>query len=127
MTYVISGKCCNDASCVSVCPVDCIHPTPAEREFGSSDMLYIDPETCIECGSCVAVCPVDAIFSEDRLPEESRTFLDINAAFYANRTPQDFAVESTLRPRSVNRDRAHFVSRPRQVTSPHVPLCDPAS
>ncbi|MGW0021487.1 4Fe-4S binding protein [Rhodococcus sp. NPDC003382] len=106
MTYVISGKCCNDASCVSVCPVDCIHPTPAEREFGSSDMLYIDPETCIECGSCVAVCPVDAIFSEDRLPEESRTFLDINAAFYANRTPQDFAVESTLRPRSVNRDRA---------------------
>ena len=30
MAYVITQPCCNDACCVDVCPVNCIHPTPDE-------------------------------------------------------------------------------------------------
>lgn len=46
MAYVITQACCNDASCVSVC--HCIHPTPDEPEFATTEMLYIDPQTCID-------------------------------------------------------------------------------
>ncbi len=28
MAYVITQNCCKDASCIPVCPVDCIHPDP---------------------------------------------------------------------------------------------------
>lgn len=35
MPYVITQNCCNDASCVQVCPVDCIHPAPDEPGFGT--------------------------------------------------------------------------------------------
>lgn len=45
MPYVITQACCNDAGCVSVCPANCIHPTPAEPEFLTADMLYIDDGT----------------------------------------------------------------------------------
>ncbi|WP_216915875.1 4Fe-4S dicluster domain-containing protein, partial [Nocardia noduli] len=33
MAYVITQRCCNDASCVSECPVDCIRPTPDQPDF----------------------------------------------------------------------------------------------
>ncbi len=42
MAYVITQTCCNDASCVSACPVNCIHPTPEEAEFATTEMLYIE-------------------------------------------------------------------------------------
>ncbi|MCI0630169.1 MAG: ferredoxin family protein, partial [Phycisphaerales bacterium] len=64
MTHVIAEPCIGtkDASCVEVCPVDCIHPTKDEAPtFEKSEMLYIDPETCIDCGLCVDECPVQAI------------------------------------------------------------------
>ena len=32
MAFAITQNCCSDASCVSVCPVNCIHPTPDEPE-----------------------------------------------------------------------------------------------
>ncbi|MEU2594817.1 hypothetical protein ABZ630_29415, partial [Streptomyces albidoflavus] len=35
---------CNDATCVAVCPVNCIHPTPEERAFGSTEMLHSTSE-----------------------------------------------------------------------------------
>ena len=54
MAFAITQTCCNDATCVSVCPVNCIHPTPEERAFGSTEMLHIDPKTCIDCGACAA-------------------------------------------------------------------------
>ena len=60
MTYVITQNCCKDASCVAVCPVNCIHPAPGENAFGSTTMLYIDPKVCIDCGACADACPVDA-------------------------------------------------------------------
>ena len=46
MAYVIAEPCIGtkDNSCVEVCPVDCIHPTPDEPDYEKVEMLYIDPE-----------------------------------------------------------------------------------
>ncbi|TQM30346.1 FAD-dependent oxidoreductase [Nocardia bhagyanarayanae] len=82
MAYVITQRCCNDASCVSECPVDCIRPTPDQPEFATTEMLYIDPDTCIDCGACVDACPVEAIYAEDDLPASLARFRDINAAYF---------------------------------------------
>ncbi|MFC4125927.1 FAD-dependent oxidoreductase [Nocardia rhizosphaerae] len=82
MAYVITQRCCNDASCVTECPVDCIRPTPDQPEFATAEMLYIDPDTCIDCGACVDACPVDAIFSEDDLPASLARYREINAAYF---------------------------------------------
>ncbi|MDF4249016.1 FAD-dependent oxidoreductase [Streptomyces sp. WMMB303] len=84
MTYAISQNCCNDATCVSVCPVNCIHPTPGERDFGSTEMLYIDPAACIDCGACADACPVDAVFPVENLTGPQRAYAEINAAYYAD-------------------------------------------
>ena len=66
MAYVIAEPCIGtkDNSCVEVCPVDCIHPTPDEPDYDSVEMLYIDPEECIDFDACVEACPVDACFAE---------------------------------------------------------------
>ncbi len=84
MAYVINEPCIatKDTSCVEVCPVDCIHPTPGESDFDSVDQLYIDPEECIDCDACVEACPVDAITSEDQVPGEWKQYIEINAAYY---------------------------------------------
>ncbi|MGB8407691.1 MAG: FAD-dependent oxidoreductase [Mycobacterium sp.] len=79
MAYVITQNCCKDASCVSVCPVDCIRPSAGSS---STDMLYIDPDTCIDCGACMEECPVDAIHYEGDLPPELARFRDINSAYF---------------------------------------------
>ena len=87
MAYVIAEPCIGtkDNSCVEVCPVDCIHPTPDEPDYDSVEMLYIDPEECIDCDACVEACPVDACFAEDQLPEEWQQYTKLNADYYANR------------------------------------------
>jgi ferredoxin len=81
MAYVIVQPCIDvkDASCVEVCPVDCIHTDDA------ANMYYIDPDECIDCGACVDPCPVDAIFPEDEVPEQWRNFIQINADYFKNR------------------------------------------
>ena len=87
MVYVIAAPCIGvkDNSCVEVCPVDCIHPTPDEAEHAEVEQLYIDPEECIDCDACVEACPVDAIFPEDQLPDEWSAFTELNAAHYRRR------------------------------------------
>ena len=87
MAYVIAEPCINtkDNSCVEVCPVDCIHPTPDEPDYDKTEMLYIDPEECIDCDACVEACPVDACFAEDQLPEEWAEFAQRNAAYFAGK------------------------------------------
>jgi NAD-dependent dihydropyrimidine dehydrogenase PreA subunit len=87
MAYVIAEPCIGtkDNSCVEVCPVDCIHPTPDEPDYDNVEMLYIDPEECIDCDACVEACPVDACFAEDQLPEEWQQYTQINADYYARR------------------------------------------
>ncbi|QUD81594.1 FAD-dependent oxidoreductase [Gordonia polyisoprenivorans] len=82
--FVITQSCCSDAACVSVCPVNCIHPTPEERGFGTSDILHIDPQACIDCGACADACPVDAIFPADKLGTRDKVFVEINADYYKN-------------------------------------------
>jgi ferredoxin len=84
VAYVIAEPCIGvkDNSCVEVCPVDCIHPTPDEPEWGQVDRLYIDPEECIDCDACVEACPVDAIFAEDQVPDEWRRFTQLNADYF---------------------------------------------
>jgi ferredoxin len=81
VAYVIVQPCIDvkDASCVEVCPVDCIHSDDA------ANMYYIDPDECIDCGACVDPCPVDAIFPEDEVPEQWRNFIQINADYFKNR------------------------------------------
>ena len=84
MAYVIAEPCIDtkDNSCVEVCPVDCIHPTPDEPDYDQVKMLYIDPEECIDCDACVEACPVDACFAEDQLPDEWQQYIQINAEYY---------------------------------------------
>ncbi len=85
MAFAITQNCCNDASCLSVCPVNCIHPTPDEPDFGTTESLYIDPRTCIDCGACADACPVDAITRVSRLPEDQAIYAEINADYYRDR------------------------------------------
>jgi NAD-dependent dihydropyrimidine dehydrogenase PreA subunit len=84
MAYVINEPCIGtkDASCVEVCPVDCIHPTPDSPDFDQFDQLFIDPEECIDCDACVEACPVDAITPEDQVPAEWQRFIELNAAYF---------------------------------------------
>ncbi len=73
MTFVVTEQCikCKLTDCVEVCPVDCFHEGP--------NMLVIDPDECIDCTLCEPECPVDAIVSEDDVPENLATFLELNA------------------------------------------------
>ena len=72
MTYIIAQPCIGtkDASCVDVCPVDCI--------YEGEDQYYIHPEECIDCGACVPECPVEAIFPDDEVPEQWTEFIAKN-------------------------------------------------
>ena len=78
MTYTITEPCIGtkDASCVDVCPVDCIHTTADDPQY------YIDPSMCIDCAACEPVCPVSAIFFEDDVPEDQKKFTPINAEWF---------------------------------------------
>ena len=96
MAFAITQTCCNDATCVAVCPVNCIHPTPEERAFGSTEMLHIDPKTCIDCGACADACPVDAIFPVPALPNSQREYAALNAAYFADQEGQASADEAKL-------------------------------
>ncbi|MGW3989946.1 FAD-dependent oxidoreductase [Streptomyces sp. NPDC004830] len=94
MTYAITQTCCADATCVAVCPVNCIHPTPQERAFGSTEILYVDPRACIDCGACADACPVDAVFPVDRLTGPQKAYADINAAYFAEAPAPELPEES---------------------------------
>ncbi len=71
-----------DASCVDVCPVDCIHPSPNEDEFETAEQLYINANECIDCGACEPACPVTAIFEESAVPDEWKHHIKLNADFF---------------------------------------------
>ncbi|MEX2598614.1 MAG: ferredoxin family protein, partial [Dehalococcoidia bacterium] len=57
MAYVITEPCIDvkDASCVDVCPVDCIYE--GDKQY------FIHPDECIDCAACEPTCPVAAIFA----------------------------------------------------------------
>jgi ferredoxin len=78
MAYVIAEPCIGvkDTACVRVCPVDCIHGADGDQ------MLYIEPDECIDCGACAPECPVSAIFPAEDVPEQWRSFIELNAAYF---------------------------------------------
>jgi NAD-dependent dihydropyrimidine dehydrogenase PreA subunit len=80
MAHIIAQPCVGvkDASCIQVCPVDCIHE--AENQF------YIDPEECIDCGVCIPECPVDAIYSGEEVPGEYQDYIQKNAEMAKEKT-----------------------------------------
>lgn len=80
MTYIITEPCIGlkDASCVEVCPVDCI--------YEGETMYYIHPDECIECAACEPECPVEAIFAEEDTPPEMKKYIQINADFFNQQT-----------------------------------------
>ena len=82
MAYVITEPCIGtkDASCVEVCPVDCIATSDDAEQY------FIDPDDCIDCGACVDTCPVDAIYPEEEVPEQWASFIVINADHFKART-----------------------------------------
>ena len=90
MTYVIAEPCIDvlDLSCVSVCPVDCIH-----YEEGVDRKLFIDPNECIDCGACEPECPVNAIFPEESLPPEWANYTAIDATWYTDKAAARAAVD----------------------------------
>src|SRR4051812_8140901 len=85
MPYAITQTCCTDASCIAVCPVNCIHPTPDEPDFGTTEMLYIDPDVCIDCGACAEACPVDAPYPAERLTPQYAFYAELNKRFFDDR------------------------------------------
>src|SRR3954468_13380965 len=96
MTYVIAEPCIDvlDVSCVSVCPVDCIH-----YDQGVDRKLYIDPDECIDCGACEPECPVNAIYPEDSLPAEWAGYAAIDATWYKDKAAARDSVDE-LKPAS---------------------------
>jgi NAD-dependent dihydropyrimidine dehydrogenase PreA subunit len=84
MPHVITHPCigAKNTACVTVCPVDCIHPTKEEAGYDTADQLFIDPDTCIDCGLCVKECPVNAIFRSEDVPAEWQSFIQKNADHY---------------------------------------------
>jgi NAD-dependent dihydropyrimidine dehydrogenase PreA subunit len=78
MAYVITQPCIGlkDASCVDVCPVDCIHAGEEDEQY------FINPEECIDCGACEPVCPVNAIFEEGSVPKKWKPFIQLNADYF---------------------------------------------
>ena len=95
MAFAITQSCCSDASCVEVCPVDCIHPTPGEPDFGTTDILYVDPRSCIDCGACADACPASAVKPIELLRGGEVVFAQLNAAYYEERPEREVAKEQT--------------------------------
>lgn len=81
MPYIITEACIDvkDASCVDVCPVDCIHTTDDSPQY------YVNPDQCIDCAACESACPVTAIFHEDDLSAADRPSIAVNSGFFVRR------------------------------------------
>ncbi len=80
VSYVITEKCLGEryATCVAVCPVDCIHPGDYQGEV----FMIIDPEECIDCGACLPECPIEAIVeTEEESPEWAKINKELTPTF----------------------------------------------
>jgi NAD-dependent dihydropyrimidine dehydrogenase PreA subunit len=84
MAYIITEPCIGvkDKSCVTVCPVDCIHEGVLEEGGTTYDMLFINPDECIDCGNCASICAQNAIYPEADLPADKTHFAEKNRAYF---------------------------------------------
>ncbi|HWS72919.1 MAG TPA: ferredoxin family protein [Thermoanaerobaculia bacterium] len=104
MTYVINDSCLGEryATCVSVCPVDCIHPGNYEGEI----FMVIDPKVCIDCGLCLPECPVGAILEGAEASEWAAINAQLAPEFEGN------APVSTRPRNDPPRKRGHVIVNP---------------
>src|SRR3954464_1493647 len=72
MPYIIAEPCIGtkDASCVAVCPVDCI--------YESSDQYYIDPDECIDCGAGEPSSSGQAMSPPNGVPASRNSYIEKN-------------------------------------------------
>ncbi|HEY3407014.1 MAG TPA: ferredoxin family protein [Propionicimonas sp.] len=85
MTYVITGTCLGEryATCVSVCPVDCIKP----GDYQGQPFMIVQPDVCIDCGLCLPECPIGAIVSSaEDSPDWAQVNAQLSASFAGNPT-----------------------------------------
>ncbi|OGW82259.1 MAG: hypothetical protein A3G33_11135 [Omnitrophica bacterium RIFCSPLOWO2_12_FULL_44_17] len=82
MASVITEKCLGEryATCVAVCPVECIYP----GEYKGEAFMVIDPEVCIDCGQCQPECPVGAIVTSDDNPAWAKINAELAPKFKGN-------------------------------------------
>lgn len=96
MSYVITEKCLGEryATCVSVCPVDCIYP----GDYQDQEFMVIDPNVCITCGACLPECPIGAIVeSEDMDPDYAQINADLSPSFQDNEKVEERAKDDPPR------------------------------
>jgi ferredoxin len=83
MTFVITDTCLGEryATCVSVCPVDCIKP----GDYQGREFMVIQPDVCIDCGLCLPECPIGAIVvGADSSPEAAQLNAQLAGSFAGN-------------------------------------------
>ena len=83
MPHVITEPCLGEqyASCVAVCPVDCIHA----GSYNGEPFMIIDPLVCIDCGLCLPECPVGAIVDKiEKDPAYTKLNADLAPQFENN-------------------------------------------
>jgi ferredoxin len=78
MAHIVTAPChdCKYTDCCVVCPVECF--------YQDDSMLYIDPNDCIDCEACVPECPVEAIYSENNVPTQWQSYIQLNKDRAAN-------------------------------------------
>ena len=79
MAFVIAEPCIGvkDASCVDVCPVNCIGTNEEAPQY------FINPAVCTDCNYCEPVCPVGAIFDGFSVPAKYDGYILLNKQFFA--------------------------------------------
>ena len=100
MAFVITRLCrdCVDASCVAVCPTDCIVRYRGPEDPAFPNQLFVAPDDCIDCGLCEAECPWEAIRGDVDVPEAFAADVALNAV--ASEKPELFEVpDVTQKPR----------------------------
>jgi len=83
MTFVITDICLGEryATCVSVCPVDCVKP----GDYQGQPFMIIQPDVCISCGLCLPECPIGAIVDDAaQSPEWAQINAQLAGSFAGN-------------------------------------------
>ena len=108
MAFVITEACVGvkDASCATVCPVDCIITND------DLPMYSINPNECIDCGACVPECPVNAIYNEaEGIPAGLEGWVQLNKDFgemdYAAFTAKHGATIAAAKEKNKNGEHAN--------------------